>query len=144
MPETREWPASLRRAAKVLLSVIYLGCAGAGLHVSLPLGGVHGSWWAFALGVGACLAGGYAWVMMMIERWLREHVAAWVLGIVLGCYGAVDTLRLLFGEGADVGGTLLAWVSCASVGLRIVHLRATKDRWYIVRTAVTVARAART
>lgn len=145
MLETREWPASLRRSARVLLTLIYVGCGGAGLHVAWPVlwGGEHGTWWAVLLGGVAFASAALALVMMLVEFWGEEHVAAWVLSIVFGCYLAVDTLRLVFGSGADVGGTMLLLVCTAAVGLRIVNLRATRDRWYIERRALLEARAAR-
>lgn len=121
-PQTREWPPYLRRLAKLCLSVIYLGTAFAGLHVTITL--AHSAWWSVTLGVWALTASSTAWGLMLAERWMLERIAANLAGLALALYAGVNTIRLALPDGADPGGTALLYVATAAVGLRAIHLAA--------------------
>lgn len=129
MPETREWPPRLRRLAKLSLGVIYTGSATAGWHVVLA-DHQEAPWWSTGLGLLAGCGGVLALVFMLLEWWMAERPAAWVVAFALSFYAIIDGARTVayavgwYTEGSipDLGSTALLYVSAAAVGLRIVHL----------------------
>lgn len=118
-PQTREWPTSLRRAAKVCLLAIYLLSASAGAHVTFS--DEHSAWWAITLGVLAVLSGCSAAGLMLMERWMEERAAAILLALTLSIYATIATALGFLGQ-ADWGSVFLTYDAAAAVGLRIVHL----------------------
>lgn len=127
-PQTREWPTPLRRLAKLSLGVIYAGSSVAGWHVVVAAEHNDSPWWSIGLGVLAGAGGVLALLFMLLELWMAERPAAWLVAFSLSVYALIDGARLVIGaytgatDGPDVGGTALLYVSAAAVGLRIVHL----------------------
>lgn len=122
MPETREWPPYLRRAAKLCLLTIYLGNAVAGGLVVYPLSGGR-PLWALVLAVVVVAAATTGAVLMLLERWMEERAAANLTGLLLAIYAVLNTIAIAT-SGASPSGTALIYVATAAVGLRAVHLSA--------------------
>lgn len=122
MPQTREWPTKLRRSAKVMLGVMYVGATVAGGSVSLPTGD-HGAWWTVVLGGTAFLMALVAVIAMTQDAWMVEAVACWFVAGAFTSYAVVETAHLVF-DAADVSGTATLYICAAAFGLRLVHLKA--------------------
>jgi hypothetical protein len=122
--DPRPWPALLRLIGRWLYAGAYGWATVAGLHVVFPGRGDAElvAWWAVALGAMAALGGAVAFVATIADRWTVEWPAVWIVAGAFACYGAIDTIRLVFGHGADLGGVATLAVATALLTRRGVEL----------------------
>lgn len=137
VPETREWPTYLRRLAKLCLFVVYAGVAWAGSTVVFPMN-VGRPAWSVTLGGGVATAATVACVLMLLERWMEERVAANLTGLFLAIYAFLNTVSIVTAD-ANPATTGLIYAVTGAVGLRAVHLAAFD---YNLNRAATRAREA--
>lgn len=123
MPD-RSWPVRQRIGARLMQGGVYAGAVTAGLHVMFPdrVGPVQGVWWAVALGGVSAAAGAVAFVATLRGKWMTEWVAVWFVGLAFACYGAIDSSRLLFGTGGDLGGIAVLFSATCAIGRRGLDL----------------------
>lgn len=123
MPD-RSWPRWQRVTARAFQAGVYVGGTVAGAHVIFPDGDstAQGTWWAIALGALAAGGGAVAGVATSRGRWMTEWVASWFVGAAFMCYGAIDSSRLLFGTGGDLGGIAVLFAATCAIGRRNLDL----------------------
>lgn len=123
-PDARGWPRVLRLIGRWLYAGAYSWAVVAGLHVVFPApwDAELGAWWAIGLGALAATAGVVATVAVVADRWTVEWPAVWIIAGAFACYGAIDSLRWVFGHGADLGGIATMGVATALLTRRGVEL----------------------
>lgn len=126
MPETRDWPTRYRIRAKACISFMYAGAVLAGGAVSIPFDTTP--WWSIFLGGSAALFACAGIIFTLMERWMLERIAVWIVAGAFACYVVLDTVRLIWGPGASPSGVGNLWTCAAAFFLRLVYLEVFNDR----------------
>lgn len=129
MPD-RTWPTRQRIGARLLQAGVYVGATVAGVHVMFPEHGGNPPVWSVALGAVTALAAAVATVATLRGRWMTEWIAVWFVGAAFACYGAIDSSRLIFGTGGDLGGIAVLFSLMCALGRRGLDL----FRFYLLTT----------